>query len=352
MHGVKKGIFGPGRHKVQNHKEDVVIKTRITEMFGVKYPIICGGMMWLCKPPLCAAISNAGGMGNLTAANFETEEDFRRAIHETRKLTDKPFTVNITAMPSLRITDEHLKMYFRVCAEERVAAIEVSGRPADKVGGPGIIDSLKKAGVKLFHKVGAVRHAKHAVKVGYDGIYAAGIEEGGHPLDDDVSTMVLVQRMVEEVDVPVVAVGGIANGYTMAAALVLGAEGVMMASRFMATRECRIHDLIKQELINRHEMDTTLITKSIGMQGRALKNKTVQQILEIEARGGGLEELVPLLAGEHGERAWKNGDVEAAPMYVGQSIGLIHDLPTCAELLERMMREGEEQIKKLHNRIF
>ncbi|HOS76788.1 MAG TPA: nitronate monooxygenase, partial [Syntrophales bacterium] len=160
-----------------------MFKTAITDMFGIDYPIICGAMMWLCKPNLCAAISNAGGMGNLTAGNYETKEAFRDAIRETRKLTDKPFMVNITLLPSIRITPEHHRMYIEVCAEEKVAGIEFSGTPADKAAGPQYVEMLKKAGVKLFHKVGAVRHAVHAEKVGYDGIYAAGIEEGGHPLN-------------------------------------------------------------------------------------------------------------------------------------------------------------------------
>ena len=211
-----------------------MFKTAITEMFQIKYPIICGAMMWLCKPPLCAAISNAGGMGNLTAANWGTEEEFRKAINETRKLTDKSFMVNITLLPSIRVTAEHHAMYIKVCVEEKVAGVEISGTPLDRGAGMGAIEMLKKAGVKMFHKVGSVRHAIHAEKVGYDGIYAAGIEEGGHPLNDDVTTMVLTPRIVESVKIPVVTVGGIANGHTMAGALALGAEGVMMASRFIA----------------------------------------------------------------------------------------------------------------------
>jgi len=324
-----------------------MIQTQITKMFNIKYPIICGAMMWICKPKICAAISNAGGMGNLTAANFETEEDFRDAIHETRKLTDKPFMVNVTILPSIRITGEHHKMYLRVCAEEKVAGIEVSGAPIDTACGMEYIEMLKKAGVKLFHKVGAVRHALHAEKVGYDGVYAAGIEEGGHPLDDDVSTMVLTPRMVESLSIPVVTVGGIANGRTLTAALVLGADGVMMASRFMATRECEVHENIKQELVHRQEQDTALICKSIHLQGRALKNETVECVLETEAKGGGLEEIIPLISGEKCRNAWQTGDVNAAPMMVGQSIGLIHSVPTCAELLETMMAEAEQRLQSV-----
>ena len=328
-----------------------MIQTAITKMFNIKYPIICGAMMWICKEKLCAAISEAGGMGNLTAANYETEEQFRNAIRETRRLTDKPFMVNVTILPSIRITGDHHKMYLKVCAEEQVAGIEVSGAPIDKACGMEYIEMLNKAGVKLFHKVGSVRHALHAQKVGYDGVYAAGIEEGGHPLDDDVTTMVLTPRIVESLSIPVVTTGGIANGRTMAAAFMLGAEGVMMASRFMATKECEIHENIKQELVRRQEHHTALICKSINLQGRALKNETVECVLQTEAEGGGLEEIIPLISGERCQKAWQNGDVDTAPMMVGQSIGMIHDVPTCAELLEKMMSEAVERFEKVNSRI-
>ena len=323
-----------------------MFKTAITDMFGVKHPLICGAMMWLCKPELCAAISNAGGIGNLTAANYETEDDFRGAIREIRKLTKKPFMIGLTLLPSIRITAEHHKMYIRVCAEEKVDGMEISGTPLDKVAGPEGIEALKKAGVKLFHKVGAVRHAIHAEKAGYDGIYAAGIEEGGHPLNDDVTTMVLTPRMVESVKIPVVTVGGIADGRTMAAALTLGAQGVMMASRFIATKECRVHDNIKQELVRRQEYDTVLYGKSIGLQGRGLKSKVIEEVLAIEARNGGFDELIPLLSGQRVKEAWEKGMVDFAPLMVGQSIGFINDVPTCEELLERMSAEAAECLAK------
>ena len=319
-----------------------MFKTTITEMFGVKYPIICGAMMWLCKPKMCAAVSNAGGIGNLTAGNYETADDFRAAIRETRQLTDKPFFVAITLLPSVRITPEHHKMYVKVCAEEKVAGIEFSGTPLDKVAGMEAVEMLKKAGVKMFHKVGALRHALHAEKIGFDGIYAAGIEEGGHPLNDDVTSMVLTPKIAASVKIPVVTVGGIADGRTMAAALALGAEGVMMASRFIATQECEVHENIKQELIRRQEFDTVIYGKSIGLQGRGLKSKVIEEVLAIEARHGGFEELIPLLAGQKVKQAWETGDVDYAPLMVGQSIGLINDIPTCAELLERMAAQAKE----------
>jgi len=323
------------------------MKTAITEMFGIRHPIICGAMMWISKPRLCAAVSNAGGMGNLTAGNYATEDEFRQAIRETRKLTDLPFMVNVTILPSVHITAEHHKMYLRICAEAKVAGLEISGTPLDKAVGGEYLDMLKKAGVKLFHKVGSVRHAVHAEKAGYDGIYAAGIEEGGHPLNDDVSTMVLTPRIAETVGIPVVAVGGIADGRTLAAALALGAQGVMMATRFAATKECEVHNNIKQELIRRQEYETALICKSIGLQGRAIKNKVVEEVLSLEAKGCGLEELIPLISGERVKEAWQSGNVDRAPMMMGQSVGLVNDIPTCKELIERMVAEAETDIERL-----
>jgi nitronate monooxygenase len=290
-------------------------------------------------------------MGNLTAGNYTTEEEFRGAIQETRRLTDKPFMVNITLLPSIRLTPEHYRMYYKVCAEEKVSGIEFSGMPVDKAAGMETIERLKKAGVKLFHKVGSVRHALHAQKVGYDGVYAAGIEEGGHPLNDDVTSMVLIPRIVESVKIPVVAVGGIADGRTMAAALTLGAQGVMMASRFVATEECQVHENIKNELIRRQEFETVLFGKSIGLQGRAIKNKVIEEILSIEERGGGLQELIPLMGGERIKEAWEEGNVESAPLMVGQSIGLIKKVLTCRELLDTMAREAAECLDRTRQMI-
>ena len=328
-----------------------MFKTKITEMFGVKYPIICGAMMWLSIPKLCGEISKAGGMGNLTAGNYETEDEFRAAINEIRKVTDNPFVVGITILPSLRITPEHHAMYVKVCADEKVAGVEISGAPLDKGIGMDAIETFKKAGVKMFHKVGAVRHAVHAEKVGYDGVYAAGIEEGGHPLNDDVTTMVLTPRITEAVDIPVVTVGGIADGRSVAAALTLGAEGVMMASRFIATVECPCHENIKNELIKRQEFDTTMFGHSIGLQGRALKSKVVDEVIAIEESGGTLEDLIPLLSGLRIKEAWETGNVDYAPLMVGQSIGFINEIVTIKELLDTMAKEAAETLDAAKKKI-
>lgn len=327
------------------------MKTRMTELFGIKHPIMCGGMMWLAKPELCAAISNAGGLGNLTSGNYESGSDFRKAIAKTRQLTNKPFCVNITFLPSVRITKEMHKEYFEACCEEKVAAVEISGVPLDRYLGQDAIIQAKKTGVKLIHKLGSVRHAKHAEETGYDAVIAAGFEEGGHPLNDDVTTMLLTPRISESVKILVIAAGGIADGRTLAAALVLGAEGVMMASRFIATTECQAHPRIKEELIRRQESDTTLICRTIDLQMRALKNELVHKVLEVEARHGSIEEIIPLISGERSQKAWESGDVDGAPFAVGQSIGLIKEIVSCQELLDGMVQEAEEILANVHKRV-
>ena len=317
------------------------MRTRMTELFGIECPIMCGGMMWLAKPELCSAISNAGGLGNLTAGNYDSGEEMRAAIVETRRLTDKPFCVNVTLLPSVRITKELHADYFDACCEAGVAAFEFSGPPVDRYLGPEYVEKAKKAGVKLIHKVGSVRHAKHAEKAGYDAVIAAGIEEGGHPLDDDVTTMVLTPRISETVGIPVITAGGIADGRGLAAALVLGGEGVMMASRFIATRECLAHQAIKDELVRRQEFDTHMICRSIGLQMRCLNNEISRRVLEIEAGQGTFDDILPYMIGARSKEAWEIGDAEMAPLAVGQSIGLINDVITCEELLEGMVRDAE-----------
>ncbi len=322
------------------------MKTRLTEMLNIEYPIICGGMMRLAYPNLCAAISNAGGLGNLTSAMYQNKEEFKAAIKEVKAQTDKPFIVNVTLLPSIGIPNERYRDYFEAMAEEEVAALELSGTPLHRYENGYYFKMLKEAGVKIFHKVGSVKHGKSAQKAGYDGVFAAGVEEGGHPLNENVTTIVLTARMVEELDIPVIATGGIANGYGLAAALCLGAEGVMMASRFINTRECKVNQNVYEELIKRQENETVLYGNSIGLQGRALLNESIQEVLKIEARGGGLEEIIPHISGALGDEIWQEGNLSQGLVAVGQSIGLIHDVVTCKELLDRMMEEAEESITR------
>jgi NADH:quinone reductase (non-electrogenic) len=318
------------------------MKTRLTEMLGIKYPIICGGMMRLAYPPLCAAISNAGGLGNLTSAMYKNKAELKAAIAEVRKLTDKPFIVNVTLLPAMSVGPEQYRDYFEACAEEKVPAMEIGGVPLNRYEDGKYFKLLKDAGVKLFHKVGSVKHGKSAAKAGYDGVIAAGVEEGGHPLNENVATTVLTPRMVEEVDIPVITAGGMANGRSLAAALCLGAEGMLMATRFINTYECQVHAKVHEELIHRQENETVLYGNSIGLQGRALINDSIRKVMEIEAKGGGLQEVLPHISGQYGDHIWQEGKMDTGLIPVGQTIGLIHDTVTCKELLDRIMNEAQE----------
>lgn len=297
--------------------------------------------MRLAYPQLCAAISNAGGLGNLTSAMYEDKQSFINAIRQVRQLTDNPFIVNVTLLPSIGVPPKRYQGYFEAIAEEKVAALELSGTPLHRYEGGIYFNMIKKAGVKIFHKVGSVKHGLSAQKAGYDGVFAAGVEEGGHPLNENVTTMVLTPRMAETLDIPVVTTGGIANGETMAAAFCLGADAVMMATRFINTHECRVHHNVHEEMIKRNENETVLYGNSIGLQGRALLNNSIRRVLEIEARGGGLEEIYPHIAGGLGDSIWQEGKMNEGLVAVGQSIGLVHDVLTCRELIDRMMREAE-----------
>ncbi len=325
------------------------MKTRITELFGIKYPIQCGGMLWIAKPELAAAISNTGAMGNLTSGNYNSADELRAAIDQTRKLTDKPFIVNITTMPSIRLPIELLKDFFRVCCEKKVTAIEIAGAPVDTFLGKEFIPMAKDAGVKVIHKVGTVKHAVHAEKVGYDAITMAGFEEGGFPHKDNVSTMVLVPKVREVVSIPVMAAGGMADGKSLAAALALGADGIMMATRFLATKESGIHPNIYKVLVEKTEADTSLQLQALlagfGLQVRALRNEIMRKVAKVEEEGGDLGELLPLISGERAKQVWKEGNAEEAMLTIGQSVGRISDIPTVAELVSRMVKEAEASLK-------
>ncbi len=321
------------------------MKTRITELFGIKHPILCGGMHRLCVPKLCAAVSNAGGMGSLTASTYETKEEFVAAIREVQELTDKPFWCNVTMLPAITLTEEHYKNYLGAIIEENVPAVEFSGMPIDRFADGEYLEKLLEAGVKFVHKVGSVRHAKHAEKVGYSAVISAGVEEGGHPLNQNVATTVLTARIAESVDIPVITTGGMVDGRGLAAALCLGAEGVMMATRFICTEECDVHPNIKEEIIRRQEYETVLYGNTIGLQGRALLNDSIRKVQEIEDRKGGLKEILPHIAGTWGPEIWQKGNVDVGLIPVGQSIGLINDVLSCKELLDRIVKQAEEIIK-------
>ncbi len=252
-------------------------------------------------------------------------------------------------MPSIRLPVDLLREFFRVCCERKVCAIEIAGAPVDKFLGPEFLPLAKEAGVKVVHKVGTVKHAVHAQKVGYDAVTIAGYEEGGFPHKDNVSTMVLLPKTAEAVDLPILAAGGMVDGKSLAAALVLGADGMMMATRFLATKDCTVHPAIHQMILDRGEMDTSLALRKLlgnfGLQVRALRNSIMKRIEEIEETGGDFSELFPLISGQRAREVWQSGDAENAMLTVGQSIGRIHDIPTVAELIQRIVREANEALR-------
>jgi nitronate monooxygenase len=252
-------------------------------------------------------------------------------------------------MPSIRLPLTLLQDFFRVCCEKRVTAIEIAGAPVDSFLGKEYIPMAKEAGVKVLHKVGTVKHAVHAEKVGYDAVTIAGFEEGGFPHKDNVSTMVLVPKVRESVSIPVLAAGGMADGKSLAAALALGADGIMMATRFLATQESGVHPNIYKVLVEKTEADTALQLQTLlagfGLQVRALRNEIMRKVEEVEKTGGDLGELLPLISGERARQVWIDGNAEEAMLTIGQSVGRIRDIPTVAELIARMVAEAETALK-------
>lgn len=331
------------------------MKTRITELFGITYPIQCGGMLWIATPELAAAISNAGAMGNLTSGNYNSGDELRAAIDKTIELTDKPFIVNITTMPSIRLPIELLQDFFKICCERKVKAIEIAGAPVDTFLGKEYIPMAKEAGVKVLHKVGTVKHAVHAQKAGYDAVTAAGFEEGGFPHKDNISTMILLPKVVEAVDIPVLAAGGMVDGKSLAAALALGADGMMMATRFLASKESAVHPNIYKTLLEKNETDTVLALKTLlgglGLQVRALRNDIIRKIEEAEQGAGDLASLLPLISGERARIVWKEGNAEEAMLTIGQSVGRIKDIPSVNDLIPRIIEEARAAIKSASDQL-
>jgi len=307
--------------------EGPMLKTRITEFFGIERPIVQGGLMWVATAELVAAVSNAGGMGFMTALTFPDAGRLRAEIRKCRDMTDKPFGVNLTFLPTLRPPD--YPTYIDVCAEEGVRFIETAGRNPEPY-----MPQIKSAGIKVIHKCTSVRHALKAEKIGCDAISIDGFEAAGHPGEDDVTTL------------PLIASGGFADGRGLVAALALGADGMNMGTRFVATREAPVHENLKQALVRHSETDTRLIMRSLRNTERVLHNQASDKVLEIESRGNTqIQDLIPYVSGLVGKEMLEDGDVEKGTMAAGQCIGLIRDIPTCRELLDRIMAEAEEIIK-------
>ncbi len=316
-----------------------MFQTVFTEEFGVKYPIVQGGMMWVSKKELVSAVSNAGALGILSALTFETPEKLAEEIEQTRKLTDKPFGVNLTFLPTLKPVD--YDAYVDAVVQTGVKIVETAGRNPEKY-----MDKLKGNGIKVIHKCTSIRHALKAQKIGCDYVSIDGFECAGHPGEDDVTSLILVPRAVDELDIPVIASGGFGDGRGLVAALSFGAVAVNMGTRFMMTKEAPIHDKVKEALLVAKETDTILIERSLRNTMRAWKNPLTLKILEMEKAGASLKELAPLLSGKRSLEFILNGEPDKALIACGEVIGLINDIPEVAELIERIMTQAKDIIKK------
>ena len=317
------------------------MKTRITELFGIQHPIIQGGMHYVGYAELVAAVSNAGGLGIITGLTQPTPEDLEREIARCREMTDKPFAVNLTILPMFK--DVPYPEYVRVIVESGVKIVETAGRNPEP-----FLPAFKDAGIKVIHKCTSVRHALKAERIGCDAASVDGFECAGHPGEDDIPNMILLPRAAEELSIPFVSSGGMADGRSLVASLALGADGMNMGTRFIATQEAPVHDNVKQALVEADELQTRLIMRPLRNTERVLNNAATQKVLEIEREKGrdvDIEDIRHLVAGEQGRKVLHEGAMDAGVWSCGMVAGLIHDIPTCAELIDRIMSEADEIIR-------
>ncbi|MFZ2868511.1 NAD(P)H-dependent flavin oxidoreductase [Zavarzinia sp.] len=317
------------------------MKTRITELLGIEHPIVQGGMHFVGLAPLAAAVSEAGGLGIITGLTQKTPELLAREIARARALTDKPIGVNLTFLPTF--ADPPYPEYIQAIIEGGVRIVETAGRSPEKY-----LPAMKAAGIKVVHKCTSVRHALKAERIGCDAVSVDGFECGGHPGEDDVPNFILLPRAAEELTIPFIASGGMADGRSLVAALALGAEGVNMGTRFIATKEAPVHENVKQALVAASELDTRLIMRSLKNTERVINNSGVARILEIEkAKGADLTigDIYDQVAGIY-PKVMIDGDMEAGAWSCGMVAGLIHDVPTVKELIDRIMAEAKALIAK------
>ena len=312
-----------------------MFETRITKLFGIEYPIVGGCMQALSRAEFVAAISNAGALGVLASAMFSDREVFRAEIRKVKDLTDKPFAVNLSLFPAKRPLA--VEEYIDVALEEGVPVLETSGRSPKPY-----VDRIRQGRAKFMHKCARVRDAVSVARLGADAVSIVGFECGGHPGMDDVTTLILVPLVVDAVAIPVIAGGGFVDGRGLVAALALGAEGVLMGTRFMATKECPAHENVKEWLLAASESDTVIVQRSIQSNARVIRNAAARRVLELEARGASLAELLAVVGGEHGRRVALDGEIDAGTLACGEAVGLIRDVPTVAELVERIIAQAEQ----------
>jgi nitronate monooxygenase len=315
------------------------LRTRFTDLVGIEHPIVQGGMMWVGRAELAAAVSNAGGLGLITALTQPTPDDLRREIDRCRAMTDKPFGVNLTILPS--VSPPPYAEYRKAIIDSGITIVETAGyKPQEHV------DDFKAHGIKVIHKCTAVRHALSAERMGVDAISIDGFECAGHPGEDDIPGLVLIPAAADKVKIPMIASGGFGDGRGLAAALALGAEGINMGTRFCATVEAPIHDNIKQLLVANDERATNLIFRHFRNTGRVAKNSVSDRVVELgEAPGAEFKDVQPLVSGAKGRLALETGDIDAGLIWAGQVQGLIHDIPTCEELITRIVRDAEAIIR-------
>jgi len=317
------------------------MKTRITELFGIEHPIIQGGMHFVGLAEMAAAVSNAGGLGIITGLTQRTPELLSKEIARCREMTDKPFGVNLTFLPS--ITPPDYPGYVKAIIDGGVKAVETAGNNPQKW-----LPALKEAGIRVIHKCTSVRHSLKAEAIGCDAVSVDGFECGGHPGEDDVPNWILLPRAAEELKIPFVASGGVANGKQLAAALCLGAEGVNMGTRFIATKEAPVHENVKQAILAASELDTRLVMRPLRNTERVLNNAAVERLLEKEkALGANLkfEDIIAEVGGVY-PRIMQEGEMDAGAWSCGMVVGLIHDIPSCKELVDGIMAEAEAIIRK------
>ncbi|KAI9462263.1 hypothetical protein HD554DRAFT_2176017 [Boletus coccyginus] len=323
-----------------------MIITLLTELLGIRIPVVQGGMQWVGKPPLVSAISNAGGLGILTALTQPSPDALRTAIRETRSATNKPFGVNLTLLPTINPPD--YEGYARAAVEEGVRIFETAGN------NPGeLISFFKSHGCIVIHKCTTIRHAKSAERMGVDVLSIDGFECAGHPGEEDIGGLVLLARAAQELRIPYIASGGLADGRGLAAAIALGAAGVNMGTRFMCTVESPIHQSIKEMIVASTEQDTVHIFRTLNNTARVFKNSVSKQVVALERRPGGAQfaDLRDLVSGARGKVVYDIGDPEYGIWSAGIAMGLIKDIPTCKVLLNRIESEAEEIIERMRKQI-
>ena len=316
-----------------------MIKTRITEMLGIRYPIIGGTMMWISDADFVAAISNAGGLGILASAIYDSKEAFADAIDRLQDRTDQPFAVNLNLFPAMRPIDNN--DYLDVLVEKGVGIVETSGHAAPE----DLCGRFKAAGMKWIHKCVGVRYARKAQSLGADVITVVGYENGGATGKLDIGTLVLVPTVVDAVDLPVIGGGGVSDGRGVAAVLSLGAEAAIVGTRLLVTAECPIHENLKQSLRNACELDTMLIMRSINATHRVWTNASARKCAELEAAGADFfTEIYPVVSGDNAKKMYREGDIDCGIVAAGQGIGICRDIPTVSELLDRIMEQTESAL--------